>query len=117
MIGGLLPDIALERRELFEIPPPHEMSPVIVATGPLTSDALSADIARFVGRDHLAFFDAISPIVLAETIDMTKVFRQSRWDRSLTNQRVATVFEERGTGVAKRPLSPLPLIEESCRSG
>jgi methylenetetrahydrofolate--tRNA-(uracil-5-)-methyltransferase len=56
---------------------------VIVATGPLTSDALSADIARFVGRAHLAFFDAISPIVLAETIDMTKVFRQSRWDRSL----------------------------------
>ena len=55
----------------------------IIATGPLTSAALSADIARFVGREHLAFFDAISPIVLAETIDMTKVFRQSRWDRSL----------------------------------
>ena len=37
------------------------MSPVIVATGPLTSSALSADIAAFVGREHLAFFDAISP--------------------------------------------------------
>jgi methylenetetrahydrofolate--tRNA-(uracil-5-)-methyltransferase len=59
------------------------MSPLIVATGPLTSGALSADIARFVGREHLAFFDAISPIVLAESIDMDKVFRQSRWDRSL----------------------------------
>ena len=55
--------------------------PVIVATGPLTSAALSADIARFVGSEHLSFFDAISPIVLAETIDMSKVFRQSRWDR------------------------------------
>jgi methylenetetrahydrofolate--tRNA-(uracil-5-)-methyltransferase len=59
------------------------MSPVIVATGPLTSASLSQDIATFVGQEHLAFFDAISPIVLAETIDTTKVFRQSRWDRSL----------------------------------
>ena len=65
------------------IPAPSEMSPVIIATGPLTSAALSAEIATFVGREHLAFFDAISPIVLAETIDMAKVFRQSRWDRSL----------------------------------
>jgi methylenetetrahydrofolate--tRNA-(uracil-5-)-methyltransferase len=56
---------------------------VIVATGPLTSTNLSADIAAFVGGDHLAFFDAISPIVLAESIDMSKVFRASRWDRSL----------------------------------
>jgi methylenetetrahydrofolate--tRNA-(uracil-5-)-methyltransferase len=56
---------------------------VIIATGPLTSDALSASIREFVGRDHLAFYDAISPIVLADTIDMSKVFRASRWDRSL----------------------------------
>jgi methylenetetrahydrofolate--tRNA-(uracil-5-)-methyltransferase len=59
------------------------MSPLVVATGPLTSSDLSAAIARFVGREHLAFFDAISPIVLAETIDQSKVFRASRWDRSL----------------------------------
>jgi methylenetetrahydrofolate--tRNA-(uracil-5-)-methyltransferase len=75
------PLIRVERREIAAIPPSAEMSPVIVATGPLTSEGLSADIAAFVGREHLAFFDAISPIVLAETIDMSKVFRQSRWDR------------------------------------
>ena len=57
--------------------------PVIVATGPLTSDALSADIAAMVGCEHLYFYDAISPIVLAESIDMSKVFRASRWGRSL----------------------------------
>ncbi len=57
--------------------------PVIVATGPLTSDALSRDVARLVGGDHLYFYDAISPIVLAESIDMSKVFRASRWGRSL----------------------------------
>jgi methylenetetrahydrofolate--tRNA-(uracil-5-)-methyltransferase len=44
---------------------------------------LSADIARMVGAEHLYFYDAISPIVLAETVDMDKVFRASRWGRSL----------------------------------
>jgi methylenetetrahydrofolate--tRNA-(uracil-5-)-methyltransferase len=58
-------------------------SPVIIATGPLTSDSLAADIARFTGHEHLFFYDAISPIVLAETIDMNKVYRASRWGRSL----------------------------------
>jgi methylenetetrahydrofolate--tRNA-(uracil-5-)-methyltransferase len=58
-------------------------SPVIVATGPLTSDSLSADVQALVGEEHLSFYDAISPIVLAESIDQSKVFRQSRWGRSL----------------------------------
>ena len=74
------PLITIAREEVTSIPGD---GPVIIATGPLTSDALSAAIREFVGRDHLAFYDAISPIVLAETIDLTKVFRASRWDRSL----------------------------------
>jgi methylenetetrahydrofolate--tRNA-(uracil-5-)-methyltransferase len=77
------PLITLVRGEVPAIPESTERAPVIVATGPLTSDPLSADIARLVGADHLYFYDAISPIVLAETIDRSKVFRQSRWDRSL----------------------------------
>jgi methylenetetrahydrofolate--tRNA-(uracil-5-)-methyltransferase len=81
------PRIRIERGEIAAIPAPAPGEVWIIATGPLTSASLSADIARFVGRDHLAFFDAISPIVLAETIDMTKVFRQSRWDRSLRTTR------------------------------
>jgi methylenetetrahydrofolate--tRNA-(uracil-5-)-methyltransferase len=108
------PLIRVERREVPSIPASAAMSPVIVATGPLTSDALSADIASFVGREHLAFFDAISPIVLAETIDMSKVFRQSRWDRSLTNRRglhdssragKLPTSALAGTGLGERPLS------------
>jgi methylenetetrahydrofolate--tRNA-(uracil-5-)-methyltransferase len=59
------------------------MRPLVIATGPLTSESLSADIAAFVGADHLSFYDAISPIVLAETIDRRVAFRASRWDRSL----------------------------------
>jgi methylenetetrahydrofolate--tRNA-(uracil-5-)-methyltransferase len=77
------PLITLVRDEVTAIPDSSERSPVIVATGPLTSDPLSGDIARLVGAAHLYFYDAISPIVLAETIDMSKVFRQSRWGRSL----------------------------------
>jgi methylenetetrahydrofolate--tRNA-(uracil-5-)-methyltransferase len=77
------PLIRVERREVPGIPEATPSRPVIVATGPLTAPALSADIAAFVGAEHLAFFDAISPIVLAETIDRTRVFAQSRWDRSL----------------------------------
>ncbi|MGB6746300.1 MAG: methylenetetrahydrofolate--tRNA-(uracil(54)-C(5))-methyltransferase (FADH(2)-oxidizing) TrmFO [Terracidiphilus sp.] len=53
----------------------------IVATGPLTSDALSAEIARLTGSSHLAFYDSISPIVDAETIDMERVYFAARWDK------------------------------------
>jgi len=76
------PLILVVREEVAAVPESSEREPAIVATGPLTSDALSADIARLVGRDHLYFYDAISPIVLAETIDRSSVFRASRWDRS-----------------------------------
>ena len=77
------PLITVVRSEVTSIPDSTEAEPVIVATGPLTSAPLSADIAAVVGGEHLYFYDAISPIVLAETIDRTRVFRQSRWDRSL----------------------------------
>src|SRR3954467_4868579 len=77
------PLVTIARDEVRAIPPSSEREPVIVATGPLTSEALAADIAALVGSSHLYFYDAISPIVLAETIDRSKVFRASRWDRSL----------------------------------
>jgi methylenetetrahydrofolate--tRNA-(uracil-5-)-methyltransferase len=77
------PRIRIVREEILDIPSSTDESPVVLATGPLTSEALSARIAALVGRDHLYFYDAISPIVLAETIDMDKVFRASRWGRSL----------------------------------
>ena len=79
---GSHPRITLVREEIARVPQSLD-GPVIVATGPLTSDSLSADIAAMVGSDHLYFYDAISPIVLAETIDRSKVFRASRWGRSL----------------------------------
>jgi methylenetetrahydrofolate--tRNA-(uracil-5-)-methyltransferase len=53
----------------------------VVATGPLTSDALSRDIQRITGSQHLAFYDSISPIVDADTIDMERVYFAARWDK------------------------------------
>ena len=78
------PLITIVREEVAAVPPlqgPRE--PVVLATGPLTSDALSAAIAAFVGQDYLYFYDAISPIVSADSIDMHVAFRASRWGRSL----------------------------------
>jgi methylenetetrahydrofolate--tRNA-(uracil-5-)-methyltransferase len=53
----------------------------IVASGPLTSDALSREILRITGSQHLAFYDSISPIVDAESIDMERVYFAARWDK------------------------------------
>jgi methylenetetrahydrofolate--tRNA-(uracil-5-)-methyltransferase len=78
------PLIDVVREEIAAIPEPaDDRSPVILATGPLTAAALSQAIARLVGRSHLYFYDAVSPIVLAETVDRGKAFRASRWGRSL----------------------------------
>jgi methylenetetrahydrofolate--tRNA-(uracil-5-)-methyltransferase len=76
------PLISIRRGEVTSIPSSAD-GPVIIATGPLTSDALSAEIAALVGSKHLYFYDAISPIVLSESIDRSKVFRASRWGRSI----------------------------------
>ena len=90
------PLIEIRREEVTSIPSGTD-SPVIIATGPLTSDALSAEIAALVGSSHLYFYDAISPIVLAESIDMSKVYRASRWSRSLhPNKRDERPFSEMG---------------------
>jgi len=73
-----LPGVTLHREELARIPD----DPVtIVATGPLTSDALAAEVAAFVGRTHLHFFDAVSPVVEADSIDFEQAFRASRYGK------------------------------------
>lgn len=75
------PRIRLRREVVRSIPEASAEAPVILATGPLTGDDLAADIARTVGAEHLAYYDAIAPIVSADSIDESKVFRQSRWGK------------------------------------
>jgi methylenetetrahydrofolate--tRNA-(uracil-5-)-methyltransferase len=75
---GALPSVRIVREEVRAIP---EEGPCIVATGPLASDAIAASIAAFTGRGYLYFFDAISPIVEADTIDRDRVFLASRYGK------------------------------------
>jgi len=71
------PFITVIREEVVEIPD----RPCIIASGPLTSDALAAAIQRLTGQEYLYFYDAISPIVAADSIDMSICFRGSRYGR------------------------------------
>jgi methylenetetrahydrofolate--tRNA-(uracil-5-)-methyltransferase len=75
------PNIRVERGEVAGLPPASWKS-VIVATGPLTSPALAEAIGALTGEAELSFFDAIAPIVHAETIDMSIAWRQSRYDKA-----------------------------------
>ncbi len=71
------PNITVISEEVTEVP----QGPVIIATGPLTSDALSEAIGNYFGSTHLHFFDAAAPLVTAESVDMEKAWWQSRYDR------------------------------------
>jgi len=72
------PMITIRREEMTRI---DESELTIIATGPLTSDALSREIARLSGASHLYFFDSISPIVEADSIDVSKVYLAARYDK------------------------------------
>ena len=77
------PNIQFEAGELRGLPA-DDGNLWIMATGPLTSPALATDIAQATGRDQLAFFDAIAPIVHADSIDYSKAWFQSRYDKGET---------------------------------
>lgn len=79
------PGITVERSEVAGLPPP-EWTNVIIATGPLTSPALADAIATRTGTDSLAFFDAIAPIIHSDSIDRSKAWFQSRYDKGETEE-------------------------------
>jgi methylenetetrahydrofolate--tRNA-(uracil-5-)-methyltransferase len=75
------PLIEVQRQEITGLPP-EDWDSVIVATGPLTSQALAGAIGTLTGEDALAFFDAIAPIIYRDSIDMTVAWFQSRYDKT-----------------------------------
>ena len=75
------PNIRVIREEVTNLEPDTSYALTILATGPLTADALSREIERLTGSGHLAFYDSISPIVDAESIDMNRVYMAARWDK------------------------------------
>ncbi|MFV1876980.1 methylenetetrahydrofolate--tRNA-(uracil(54)-C(5))-methyltransferase (FADH(2)-oxidizing) TrmFO [Nioella sp.] len=77
------PLVTVSEAEVTALP---DDGPAIIATGPLTSGALAEAIAREAGQDSLAFFDAIAPIVHADSIDMSKAWMQSRYDKGETEE-------------------------------
>ena len=72
------PNIELVSEQVLGLP---EARPLVLATGPLTGDALASDLARHIGSEHLAYYDSIAPIVAADSIDWSRVFRASRYDK------------------------------------
>jgi methylenetetrahydrofolate--tRNA-(uracil-5-)-methyltransferase len=72
------PRITVVCEEAQRIP---DERPCVLATGPLTGDALAHDLAARIGNEHLAYYDAIAPIIAADSIDWERVFRASRWDK------------------------------------
>ncbi len=72
------PNIRIIHEEVTEIP---DADCVVIASGPLTSDALSEKIGALCGEDRLSFFDAAAPIITFESIDMTKAYRKARYDK------------------------------------
>ncbi len=73
------PLVSVERREQLQLPEADQIT--VLATGPLTSDTLAAGLREFTGRDDCHFFDAASPIVAGESIDLCRAFRASRYDK------------------------------------
>ena len=97
------PSIRVIREEVTSLEPgTPEAALTIVATGPLTSDTLSKEIARLTGAEHLAFYDSISPIVDAESIDMSRVYFAARWIRARRITSTARWTARSMTGSMKR---------------
>jgi methylenetetrahydrofolate--tRNA-(uracil-5-)-methyltransferase len=85
--------VSLERKEIKRIPDAEDGT-VIVATGPLTSDSLADNIARSMGSEGLSFYDAIAPIVEADSLDMSRLFQASRYDEGEGDYLNAAMDEE-----------------------
>ena len=75
------PHIHIIRKEVYDLESLSDDIPTILATGPLTSDSMARSLQKITGSEHLHFFDAIAPIIYTDSIDMSKAWYQSRYDK------------------------------------
>jgi methylenetetrahydrofolate--tRNA-(uracil-5-)-methyltransferase len=118
------PNITVVREEVTHLNEHDSDTITILASGPLTSPALAAELQRLTGAAHLAFYDSISPIVDATTIDMDKVYFAARWDKGtadyincpFTKEEYDTFLDALITAEAVAPKSweQIPTSLENC---
>ena len=119
------PRIHIHREEVTQLNEHDPNTLTILASGPLTSPALAAELQRLTGSDHLAFYDSISPIVDATTIDMDKVYFAARYDKGtadyincpFTKEEYETFLEALTTAEAVPPKSWEQLPGEATEPG
>jgi methylenetetrahydrofolate--tRNA-(uracil-5-)-methyltransferase len=103
------PNITLRREEVRELPAER---PLVIASGPLTSDALAEQIATLTGSTSLYFYDAVAPTVTLESLDMTKVFRASRRGRG--DRQAVEPKKEEGEMLSDAPEAPVNADYLNC---
>ena len=119
------PRITVHREEVTALD--AEDGITVLASGPLTSPALSAEIARLTGSEHLAFYDSISPIVEADSIDMERVYFAARWDKGtadyincpMTREEYDAFYDAlmaAGAGAGKKSGRSCLTFRRACRS-
>lgn len=89
---------------------------LILASGPLTSDALSESLMALTGEDHMAFYDAAAPVVMADSLDMSKLFRQSRYEEGLGDYLNAPFTKEEYDSFIEELLAADRVIKKSFES-
>lgn len=111
------PNIELCREESTDIAlEASNCDALVLATGPLTSDALSESLIALTGEDHMAFYDAAAPVVMADSLDMDKLFRQSRYEEGLGDYLNAPFTKEEYDAFIEELLNADRVIKKSFES-
>lgn len=111
------PLITLERREAVSIEEEaNAADAVVLASGPLTSDALSKELAKLTGEEHMAFYDAAAPVVMADSLDYGKLFKQSRYEEGAGDYLNAPFSKEEYDAFIEELLGADRVIKKSFES-
>lgn len=111
------PLITLERREAVSVEEEaRSAEAVILASGPLTSDALSEELAKLTGEEHMAFYDAAAPVVMADSLDCGRLFKQSRYEEGAGDYLNAPFSKEEYDAFIEELLAAERVIKKSFES-